>query len=313
MRGYSKEIKEYAKVKMESTNNNTTIARDIINTFNIDIDLDSVRKNVSNWRDKLKIIAKKQPIKRLFFDIETSYYDVRMWDIGWNLTANPEQIISQKKVICISYKWQYEDKVHTLTWDNNQNEKKMLEAFIKVMAKADELVGHNIDQFDIKVLRTRCIANNVLMYPTYRTLDTCKKARQYFANASNKLDYLGKFLNVGKKLDHSGLQMWIDVVEKKCKKALKKMVSYCEQDVILNQDVYEVMSPYMYHNTNFAVLTGGHKWECPECASDNIEMYHTYTTAMGVVRRNMKCNDCKKQYRVSNKTYMSMLKNIAGG
>jgi hypothetical protein len=67
------------------------------------------------------------------------------------------------------------------------------------------------------------------------------------------------------------------------------------------------MSPFIDHNNNFAVLTGGERWECPECASSDVKMFRTYTTPMGVIRREMKCNNCKKQYKISNKTYMAML------
>jgi len=70
------------------------------------------------------------------------------------------------------------------------------------------------------------------------------------------------------------------------------------------------MSPFIDHNNNFAVLTGGKRWECPECASSDVVMFRTYTTPMGVIRREMKCNQCKKQYKVSNKTYMEMLEQI---
>jgi uncharacterized protein YprB with RNaseH-like and TPR domain len=311
MKGYSKEVQEFIKVKLESNPNNTAIAREVLKHFNIDKDLDTVRKHISHLRSKLKIQAKRQPIKRLFFDIETSYHIVRSWRIGYKLNLGPDQIKEHKKIICISYKWQYENKVHTLKWDKNQSEKEMLHKFIEVLGEADEIVAHNGDRFDMKEFRTRCIANGILMFPTYRTLDTLKKARQYFAFASNKLDYIGKFLQVGRKLDHEGFQMWVDIVEKNSQKALKKMIKYCEQDVTLLEDIYFVMAPYIYHNTNFAVLKGGEKWECPECAGANVKMYRTYTTAMGVVRRNMKCSDCHKQYRVSNRTYLRMLRTIA--
>ena len=183
----------------------------------------------------------------------------------------------------------------------------MLNKFVKILGEADEIIAHNGDNFDIKEIRARCIQQGILMYPTYRTLDTLKKSRQYFRFASNKLDYIGKFLDVGEKMHHQGFQMWIDITEDHCEKALAEMIKYCEQDVILLEDVYTAMSPYIYHNTNFAVLHGGQKWDCPECTSKDVKMYHTYTTPMGVVRRNMRCSDCKKQYRVSNKTYMNML------
>ena len=77
-----------------------------------------------------------------------------------------------------------------------------------------------------------------------------------------------------------------------------------------SEDAFTVMSPFIDHNNNFAALTGGERWECPECASSDVVMFRTYTTPMGVIRREMKCNQCKKQYKVSNKTYMEMLEQI---
>jgi len=306
---YAKEVREFIRVRLEQTPNNTQIARDVKNKFPaVDQEQDIIRKFVAGYRKKLQISAKKMPIKRLFFDIETGYHKVRMWRVGKVGWVNPEQIIEHKKIICISYKWQYDDEVHSL--DQRMGEKPMLKEFIKIMGDADEIIGHNGDRFDIKELRTRCIDHGVLMFPTYRTLDTLKKARQYFNFASNKLDYIGKYLNVGRKLDHEGLQMWIDIVEHNDEKALERMIKYCEQDVILLSDVYHVMSPYITHNNNFAVLTGGAKWDCPECGSDNVQMHHTYTTAMGIIRREMKCNNCKKQYKISNKNYMGMLEHL---
>jgi DNA polymerase elongation subunit (family B) len=305
---YSKIVKEYVKVRMEQTDNNTLIAKEVRDKFNPPKELDSIRRWISHYRQTLQIKAAARPIKRLFFDVETSYYTCRLWRIGKTDYISPDTIISQKQIICIAYKWQYEDDVHILDW--SKGEKAMLKSFIKVLEEADEIIGHNGDRFDIKELRTRCIYYGIPMFPAYRTLDTLLKARQYFNFASNKLDYIGKYLNVGKKLDHEGLQMWIDVVENKDKKALERMKDYCMQDVILLEDVFFAMSPYILHNNNFAVLTGGDKWHCPECASDNVLLDHTYATAMGTIKRNMKCTDCGKQYKVSNRTYMKMLEKI---
>ena len=296
---------------MEVNPNNTSIAREIIAKFSLDKELEAVRMFVSIYRRKLKIVAKATPIKRLFFDIETGYFTLKLKVFqlkNYIRYFDPNTIEKDKEIICISYKWQYEDKVHTL--DFRTSEKTMLKTFIKVLGEADEIIAHNGDNFDIKELRTRCISYGVLMFPTYRTLDTLKKSRQYFKFASNKLDYIGDYLNIGRKLEHAGFEMWEDIIEKRDPKALKKMIKYCEQDVILLEDAYHALAPYIYHNTNFAVLSGGDKWECPECAGDNVKMYKTYTTAMGVVRRNMKCHDCKKQYRISNRTYTQMLSDV---
>ena len=309
---YPIEVQEFARVRMEQTPNNSQIGRDIKNKFSSlyqDKELDHIRKRVSDWRIKWNIEAKKIPIKRLFLDIETGYYEVLVKTFSmrnYKKYYNTNDIVKDKPIYCMSYKWQYENEVHTLDW--RMGEKEMIKACVDLIGQADELIGHNIDGFDIKELRTRAINHGVLMFPNYRTLDTLKKSRQYFRFASNKLDYLGDFLNVGRKLDHEGFELW-EKVAAGDETALDKMVAYCEQDVILLEDAFSVLSPFINHNNNFAALTGGKKWECPECASKDVKMFRTYSTPMGTIRREMKCNDCKKQYRISNKTYMLMLEN----
>jgi len=306
VRKLTREQLEYAVTRYENQKNITHLAIELATKFELDWDTERLRRALSDNLQRLEITKKKGEIKRLFFDIETSYYLVPTFQF-WKVNINPDNIIRDKKIICICYKWQYEDKVHRLVWDKNQDDTKLVKDFIQVIKHADEIVAHNGDKFDMKELRTRAILTDNLMFPVYRTLDTLKKARQYFRFASNKLDYLGKALNLGRKLDHEGMRMWIDICEHKDRFALKKMVEYCEQDVILLEEVYQALSPYIYHNTNFAVLKGGKKWHCPECASENVQLSHTDATAMGVIRRHMKCNDCRKFFKISNKTYLYML------
>lgn len=308
---YPKEVKDFARVRMEQTPNNTQIARDIKNKFPmLKQELDRVRRTVSDWRKKDKIEARKIPIKRLFFDIETTDYEItlRTWSLRNSIKYfDPRWITREKQIICISYKWQYEDMIHTLDWRNG--EKQMLKDFIKIMGEAHEVVAHNCDNFDIKFLRTRCLSNGVLMFPNYRSLDTLKKTRSFFLNASNKLGYLGEWLGIGGKQEHDGKKLWDDVLAGDVKR-LEEMIRYCERDVVMLEDYYFIISPFITHNNNFAVLTGGDRWDCPECASSDVKMYRTYSTPMGVIRREMKCNNCKKQYKISNKTYMRMLESV---
>jgi DNA polymerase elongation subunit (family B) len=302
----TKEIQEYIRVRYESTQNITHIADEVMKKFNLQTKAETFRRRVGVFLEKSNLKKRNSEIKRLFFDIETSYYLVPTFQF-WKVNINPDNILREKKIICIAYKWQYEDKVHVLKWDENQDDTKLIKDFIQVIKDADELIAHNGDKFDIKELRTRAILTGNLMFPIYRTLDTLKKSRQYFRFPSNKLDYLGKVLNVGRKLDHEGMKLWIDICEHKNKASLKKMVEYCVQDVAVLEDVYFALSPYIYHNTNMAVLKGGEKWHCPECASQNVQLSHTDATAMGYIKRHMKCNSCRKFYKISNRTYIRML------
>ena len=132
-------------------------------------------------------------IRRLFFDIETSPNIGWFFQTGYNQTISYNQIIKHAQIICISYKWEGQDKVYNLSWDSKQCEKSMLQKFIKIADKADEIVGHNSDKFDIKWLRTRCISHNIPMFPHYKSFDTLKFFRSSVLAPSNRLDYLGEY------------------------------------------------------------------------------------------------------------------------
>lgn len=307
---YSKNEVEFIKVRLETCSSYETIARELIRNFDSERDLVSVIKKVGKVDNNLKIKGKGRDIKRLFFDIETSQMVFKGWRTGkqW---VGAHQIEQQKKIICISYKWQFEEQVHTLTWDKNMDDHKMIKKFIKILGEAQEIIGHNIDRFDIKELRTRAIKEGLLMFPNYRTLDTLKKARKYFNFESNKLDYLGEIFGVGRKLEHEGKGLW-DKVEAGDEKALAKMVEYCEQDVILLEDVFHTMNAYIDHNTNYAGLLGGENYDCPNCASKHVKFHHTDTTPKNFIHKWMKCDGCKKQYRISNKSYIKFITDGAG-
>lgn len=245
-------------------------------------------------------------IKRLFFDIETSPMIVYSWRVGWKLTIGTHNIIEDWKIICISYKWEGDDKVQNLTWDKNQCDKKMLEDFMKIANKADEMIGHNGDRFDLKKIRTRCIFHRIPMFPNYRTLDTLKKAKSGFNFNSNRLDYIAKFLGVGAKLVHEGFPMWVKCMQGD-KQALIDMVKYCDMDIIVLEDVFFVMQNYMKHNAHAGVLSGGMKHECPSCGGEDQTLLKNNFTAAGTIKRLMECQTCGYDYEVSNTAYRHML------
>ena len=135
-------------------------------------------------------------IKRLFFDIETSPNIVTSWRVGYNLNIGPENIIRERAIICVCWKWEGNPKQYSLQWDKG-DDKQLLKEFVKVLSEADEICGHNSDKFDIKWLRTRCYINGIPMFPSYQSVDTLKLARSGFYFNSNKLDYLGKVSGFG--------------------------------------------------------------------------------------------------------------------
>lgn len=246
--------------------------------------------------------------KRLFFDIETSFNIGIFWRSGYNLTIQPDDIIKERAIICVSWKWEHEDEVHNLTWDHKQCDKKLLKDFIKVLNQADEIIAHNGDRFDIKWLRTRCLYHGIEMFPQYQSIDTLKHSKSQFNFNSNKLDYIAKFLGVGAKLKHEGMDMWKAIIFDKDADAMKRMVEYCDMDVLVLEKVFHKIQPYTKHKVNYSVLGGGDKFGCPECQSNNVRLRNTYTTPAGTIQHYMSCNSChKNSFKINNKTFMDFL------
>jgi uncharacterized protein YprB with RNaseH-like and TPR domain len=240
--------------------------------------------------------------KRLFFDIETSPNIVFSWNIGYDIRLSHDNILKERAIICICYKFEGESKVHHLTWDKG-DDKEMLKKFASIMDSADEIVGHNSDKFDIKWVRTRCIYHGISIIPDIKSIDTLKASRGKFKFNSNKLDYLGQFLGVGQKLETGGFDLWKKIVLENDVKAMNKMVKYCKQDVLLLEKVFKKLNPYIPVKTNCAVMFNRPVIHCPECLSESTVINKYRISATGTRAVTMHCNSCGKYFSVAETKY----------
>ena len=250
----------------------------------------------------------KNDIARLFLDVETCPNIVLSWRAGYNITITPDNILEERRIICASWKWQGEKKVHNASWDKDQCDKKVLEKVIQAINKADEIVYQNGDRFDLPWIKTRALFHGIPMLPTYKTFDTLKKIKSNFYFNSNRLDYVQKFLGGQGKLDTGGYKLWTDVHMKDDRKALKKMVSYCDQDVVELEHLFRKILPYVPHNTHVGALLGEPKYTCPNCGSADVCHHQKRVTAAGTIKHGMKCKTCSSHYTISNADYNRLIK-----
>lgn len=237
-------------------------------------------------------------IKRLYVDIETSPMMVYSWRIGRKIDLSHDNIIREPAIICICWKWEGKP-VESLTWDRQQCDKAMLDKFIRVLTKADEVIGHNGDRFDLPWIRTRCFYHGIKIDHQLPSVDTLKQARRGFNFPSNRLDYLGKYMGVGRKKETGGFGLWKGVMDKDAK-ALRLMVDYCKQDVELLERVHHKLYAYAKPTTHIGVLEGGYKHWCQRCGSGNVKMNgDTYVTAAGIEMGSVMCKDCGTKRRMS--------------
>jgi DNA polymerase elongation subunit (family B) len=238
-------------------------------------------------------------IKRLFFDIETSPNIGLFWEAGYKKNIDYSNIIKERAIICICYKWQGEKITHGLHWDSKQDDKRMLIDFIKIANSADELVGHNGDRFDLAWIRTRCLFHGIDMFPSYTTIDTLKVARSKFRFNSNKLNYIAKFLGIGQKIQ-TDFNLWKGIVLEKDKEAMDKMVKYCKNDVILLEKVFSHLSVHIEPKTNVNSRLEDGRGNCPECGSNHIRIQQTKYVASGYKKVIYQCKSC---YKYHNKKF----------
>lgn len=242
--------------------------------------------------------SERAPLRRLFFDIETSPNVGFFWRSGYKLNIPYENIIHERKIITIAWKWQGEKSVHHLTWDGKQCDRAMIEAFLKVLARADEIVAHFGDGFDVPWVRARALIHGFNAFPLYKTIDTKAWACKYFDFNSNKLDYLAKVLGIGCKL-RTEYDLWVDIVLRKNRQSLARMVRYNRHDVLLLERVYERLSVLGPLKTHVGVLNGQEKWTCPKCASIEVHKIRRYVTAKGVEQQQMTCRKCGRFFNIS--------------
>lgn len=238
--------------------------------------------------------------KRLFFDIETSPNIGLFWEAGFKKNITTDNIIRERAIICICYKWEDEKEVYALQWDAKQNDKRMLEQFIAVANTANELVGHNGDKFDLAWIRTRCLFHGIDMFPTYQTIDTLKVARSKFRFQSNRLNYIAEFLGLGGKIK-TEFNLWKDILLNKDKVAMEKMIKYCKKDVSLLEEVYKLLGNHIAPKTHYGVIFGQDRGTCPECGSDDLLRNKKWTTATGLVKIQYQCKTCHKFHSKTDK------------
>jgi DNA polymerase elongation subunit (family B) len=244
-------------------------------------------------------VSKPRHTRRLFWDIETSPNVVFSWNIGNKISLGHDNILNERAIICIAWKWEGEAQGSSLHWSKSQNDRTMLKKFLKVAAQADEMVAHNGDRFDVKWVRTRALLHGIKALKDIKTVDTLSIARRKFRFNNARLDYIAKFLGVGGKTS-TGFSLWKRVVLDKDPEALKQMVAYCENDVLVLEKVYQKLVLLDKPATNAAVVEGNPAWGCPRCGSTNVKKSKTRITAAGAIQHQMICKDCGEYYTIGN-------------
>jgi len=206
----------------------------------------------------------------LIFDIENTPLISYNWGI-WE--QNAIEVKEDWYILCFAYKWLGEKKTHIVALPDfkgyekdKKNDYHVVKALWDLFDQADILVAHNGDAFDIKKANARFIQHRLDPPSDYRSVDTLKIARQKFKFNSNKLDDLGRYFNIGRKLAHTGKHLWFGCMEGD-PKSWDLMKRYNVQDVILLEKVYYKLRGWATNHPNLNLILGKIR-VCPKCGGN---------------------------------------------
>ena len=251
---------------------------------------------------KLKEFMDRDTVKHpriLFYDIETSLQPVAVFQLANNDWISPESILGERHLISVCWKWAGESKVNSVSLLDDPNRFKkdphddlhIVNVFHKVLLEADVIIGHNADSFDSRYIKTRMLYHGLPALPPITSIDTYKVAKSQLLFNSNKLDYIGKFLKIGAKIKTSP-GLWLRVLQGE-RKAIKEMVDYNKQDVLLLEKVFYKLQPYVQNHINREIfgLTG-----CPRCGSSKVQS-RGFHRAITKTYRRFVCTKCQGWFR----------------
>lgn len=231
----------------------------------------------------------------LYFDIETAPC------LGWAWGIWEQNLIDLKKswyVLCFAYKWDGEKRIHTKALPDYRGYKKDTECdraltkdLWKLFDEADIIVAHNGDRFDVKKSNARFAFHGLKPPTPYKTIDTLKIARRNFAFLSNKLNDLGAYLKVGRKLPHTGWSLWRGCMLGDAK-SWRLMRRYNARDVELLEKVYQRLRPWHTTHPNLnAYKEKPNPLACPVCESVHTRKGGFNVSKVRKVQRHI-CQDC---------------------
>ena len=190
----------------------------------------------------------------MFIDIETKPIKGYFWPPLYE--TNVIKVIEGTKILCVSYKWNHEDEIKVISLPRFRgykggvvNDYLLCKELWKLINKADIIIAHNGDRFDIKKINGRFFLQGILPTSPYMSIDTLKVARKFLGLDSNKMGEICEALGIGRKLANRGKDMWLGCIDGD-PQAWKEMEAYNKHDVDLLVEVHMRLMPWAMSKPN---------------------------------------------------------------
>ena len=242
-------------------------------------------------------------VRILNMDIETAPMLAFVWGC-FKQYIDPSQLIHISKVLCWAAKWLDRDEI---LFDSMQqdikpsanpldfyqySDERVVKGMWELFNEADIVVGHNGQAFDTKTLNARWIAHGLPPPSPFKFVDTYKMAKDTSRLPRNKLESVGRYFDLGGKVEHEGFGLWTKCMQGDAD-AWARMRAYNEQDVALDEEVYMLFRAWWKRHPNVALhYEDGHR-RCIVCGSTAVveDAAHQAHTAASVFP-SYRCESC---------------------
>src|SRR5690606_26770424 len=108
-------------------------------------------------------------------------------------------------------------------------------------------------KFDLKILNQEFMMLGMAPPAPYRSIDLLTAMKYRFRGTSNKLDYWLSRLDLPRKVEHRGHQLWLDCMNGD-KEAFEEMEEYNCGDVTSLEELYDYILPWIHNHPNMSIL-----------------------------------------------------------
>lgn len=234
-------------------------------------------------------------MRKLLLDIENSPNVADVWGL-FNQNISLSQLRESSFTMCFAAKWKGERTTHFYSTFHDGRQEMISQAH-KLLSEADAVVTYNGNGHDLPILNKEFVLEGLAPPAPYKSIDLYQVVKKKFKFPSGKLAYVSEALGIGSKVSHEGHTLWV-----KCLAgdgaAWNKMARYNKQDVILLDELYDKLLPWISSHPNYG-LYGGHS--CPNCGGDDLRREGFAHTALGSYQR-YQCRACSTWSRDCKRT-----------
>lgn len=224
--------------------------------------------------------------KVLTIDIETSPNLAHVWKL-WDNNVSLSQLIDTGQILSFAAKWHGNKKVEFYS-DFHDGHKPMIVAAHQLLDEADVLVHYNGTTFDVPHLKREFLLEGLKPPAPFKQVDLLRVVKSNFRFVSNKLDHVSQQLGLGKKVGHTGHELWVKCLNAD-PKAWDTMRKYNKHDVVLTEKLYDRLVPWIANHPHVGLFSGLEC--CQRCGGQKLQRRGVAHTALGTYQR-LQCTDC---------------------